>query len=179
VLARATTDCLPACLPACLSQIYEDPLVVIPSKYLQTMDAVSKCWKTVPPESDSLLIQEPDGITWAIAKECMEQIPMEIQNALYFFHSLLSHVRDFNRYAIPTNNVQFKRNRMNKKVITQLQWSRFERPPVLPGTDVNDQEMDMNLEMQQRASIGDGKLTSDVPALKIRLGFTGTYFACH
>ncbi len=155
--------------------VYEDSSLTLPEDKIITMDGVSKCWKTLDPDSDSLLIQEPDGITWAICEECVSQIPKEIQHALYFFHSLLCHVQDFAKYALPSDNILFHKERKRSKVVSKLLWSRVERIPA-SSVDRDNSDIDMTSEMQQRSTMRDGNIVSEVPALKMRLAVTGARY---
>jgi len=111
-------------------EIHQDPLMQIPVDKSLSMDGVCKCFKSVPVGSSSLLHQEPDGITWAICQSCVAQIPLEIQRALYFFHSLSCHVQDYAMFAVASENVLLKHERKKGKTVRKLLWSRHERVSV-------------------------------------------------
>ena len=46
----------------------------IPENKIFTMDAVSKCWEVIHPESPTLLYDETDGGTWAFCEQCVAQV---------------------------------------------------------------------------------------------------------
>jgi len=80
----------------------------IPEQRLVEMDAVSKCWKTLPPDSPSLLLNETDGGVWAFCQGCVANIPRELQEILYFFHMLQCHINNMYHYAVPSKNVTLR-----------------------------------------------------------------------
>ena len=53
---------------------FGDDLMRIPENKMFTMDAVSKCWEVIPPDSTTLLYDETDGGTWAFCEQCVAQV---------------------------------------------------------------------------------------------------------
>lgn len=155
--------------------VVQDDQLVLPEESIVSMDGVSKCWKTLSTASRSLLMEEPDGCTWAICEESVSQLPREIQSALYFFHSLKAHVQDYAKYALPSENISIVRDRKHNKVIRKLLWKRSARHMSLSRND-DTTEMDINSILQQRSSLQDGDIVSEIAPLKIRLGFTGVRY---
>lgn len=153
---------------------YFDPMLQLPHDKVCTMDAVSKCWKTIMPNSDSLLLQETDGITWAICEECVSQIPKEIYSALNFFHKLQAHIQDYAMYAVPMENITLKRDRKRPKIITNIVWTRCERQQEQPSSFLGHQ-LDLSSILTERMSYGKS-VNEVVPAIKIRLAFTGASY---
>jgi len=160
--------------------ILEDPILSIPPEKQATMDGTSKCWRSIAPTSESLLHQEPDGITWAICEECVTQIPLEIQHAIFFFHSLKGHIQDYSGYSIESKNISFRMDRKRPKVVTKLLWSMTDE---IRAHDMGNQyniseneDIDMTSEMQQRSVYQDGTMYREVNPVKIRLAFTGVKF---
>jgi hypothetical protein len=156
--------------------IHVDKMMEIPEDKLYTMDGVSKCWKSIPNTSESLLHQEPDGITWAICEECVTSIPLEIQHALYFFHSLQAHVQDYSMFAVESENIIMKHDRKKHKTVRKLLWSRNEKASSAVNNNMQEDYVDMNIMMQERSTYQDGNITSEIPPLKIRVGFTDVSF---
>lgn len=76
----------------------------VPAKYFLEMDGVSKCWKSIPNDSPSLLLNEMDGGVWAFCQGCVANIPKDLQEILYFFHMLQCHISNLNHYVVPTKN---------------------------------------------------------------------------
>ena len=145
----------------------ENPFLTIPEDKLLTMDATSKCWKNISNKSECLLQQEPDGITWAICEECVTQIPLQIQHAIYFFHSLQSHVQDYTGYAAESKNIVFKRDGRKTKVITKLLWN-YSQDTDMGVDEDSDDDIDMTRIMQERCVFQGGSNKREVSPLKIR-----------
>lgn len=152
-----------------------DEQLVLPEDSIVTMDGVSKVWRTVACNSPSLLMEEPDGLTWAICEESVSSVPKEIQSALYFFHSLKAHIQDYAKYVLPSANISIVRDRKHQKVIRKLLWKRSARVNAMYGNN-SEEEVDINSILQQRASAEDGDIVSEIAPLKIRLGFTGARY---
>lgn len=151
------------------------PLFDIPPDKLYSMDGVSKCWKCIPPDSTKLLLEDTDGITWAICEECITQIPPEIQRALYFFHNLQQHVREYSMYSASTSNVVLQRNRHFTKNIPKVLYRRHKM--VVPSNPSNaEMEIDMNAVLQERSSYNKGESITELSPLRIKLAFTGVTF---
>lgn len=156
-------------------EYYKAENLYIPPESINIMDARSKVWVTKDTNSDELLMQDSDGPTWAICQECVAQIPREIQNALYFFHSLSCHVRDGAQYMIPTDNIELKCDRTRAKVVTGMYWKRNERvnERIVPREDT---ELDMNDAMLHRSTLEHGMVVTEIKVLKLRLAFTGAQY---
>lgn len=129
------------------SDIYTDPTMKVPYDKLSTMDGVSKCFRCIPSDSDSLILHEPDGITWAICEEGVTQLPRTIQKAVYFFHTLLAHIGDLALFSVPSENILLKRDKKRPKVITKILWSRNERG-LVGQMDYDSDDINMNAVMQ-------------------------------
>jgi hypothetical protein len=153
-----------------------DPMLQIPLDKQFTMDATSKCWRSIPNDADSLLQHEPDGITWAICEECVTQIPIQIQKAIYFFHSFWTHIQDYAGYAVESRSIGFKTLRNKPKVVMRLVWKVLELAASEYQDNDDDDDLDMTTLMQQRGVQQDGVRECEIPPLKIRLAFTGVKF---
>ena len=80
----------------------------LPLDRITTMDAVSRCWTTIAPDSNELLSMETDGGTWAICEPCVTQIPKNITKALKFFSDLESELKNLNGFVAPSRNVTLR-----------------------------------------------------------------------
>lgn len=94
----------------------------IPSHKIVEMDAFSKCWKSVPSDSHNLLLNEADGGVWAFCQGCVANIPRDLQEILYFFHMLQSHITNLSHYAVPSKNVVL---RFVARVCNSFQFLKF------------------------------------------------------
>lgn len=142
------------------------------------MDAVSKCWKSIPIDSPVLLTNETDGGSWAFCEPCVAQIPKNIQSFIYFFHKLAASVEDLKFYAVPTRSIALRRKRGEKSKFADLIWHKpRDREPRehargAPG------ELDLNEMMCERGrnNARTGSAAVRIKPFKIRLGFTGALY---
>ena len=141
------------------------------------MDAVSKVWRTVPPGSNELLINECDGIPWAFADTCVSQMPHLIQEVLFFFHSLVLGMSDMSNYVIPSNTIKIRRPRGEKR-ISDLLWQRVIEPPIQHNSDDSSEEMDINEVLLDRAyhNSNNGMVDVKIPPVRMHLAFTGALY---
>lgn len=87
---------------------HHDPSMQVPLHKIHTMDGVAKCWRSLAPDCESLLLQEPDGHTWAMVEPCVASVGRKMQSWLYFFHSLQADITDYALYAVPTPTISLK-----------------------------------------------------------------------
>ena len=104
--------------------VYGMEFMRIPDDRIFTMDAVSKCWKTIQSGADSLLANETEGGSWFFCEACVAQIPKTLQSCLYFFHMLRASIEDYKYYAVPSKNVLLRRKRGDKSRISDMIWNR-------------------------------------------------------
>ena len=156
--------------------VFGEDFMRLPDNKVYTMDAVSKCWKTIPLGSPSLLSDETEGGSWVFCEACVAQIPKTLQEILYFFHMLLGSVSDLKYYAVPSRNVVLKRSRGDRKVISDMIWHKpVERGHFQSPGGASD-ELDLNKMMCARAGGQQMSLTVRIPPFKVRLGFTGALY---
>ena len=106
------------------TEVYGMEFMRIPDDRVFTMDAVSKCWKTIQSGADSLLANETEGGSWFFCEACVAQIPKNLQSCLYFFHMLRGSIDDYKYYAVPSKNVLLRRKRGDKSRISDMIWNR-------------------------------------------------------
>ena len=150
----------------------------LPADKVLTMDAVSKCWKTIPRDSPLLLTEEIDGGTWTFCEPCVAQLPKMLQSFLYFFHVIQASVEDLKHYALPSRNVTLGRKRGEMQKIQDLIWHRPADPAPARAPGVRSgADLDMNdLMCPRRAARGGDVTIMKIPLMKIRLGFTGAVY---
>ena len=156
--------------------IFGAEFMKIPDDRVFTMDGVSKCWKTVPISSESLLSNETEGGSWCFCEPCVAQIPRNIQNFIYFFHVLQSSIEDLKFYAVPSKNVTLRRKRGEKARISDMIWHKpFEDGP---RGGVGGDELDLNDVMCERGrkNARARNITERIAPFKLRLGFTGAVY---
>lgn len=159
------------------TEVFGSEFMQLPENKTHTMDAVSKCWKTIPMGSPALLSDETEGGSWVFCEACVAQIPKNLQEILYFFHMLLGSVNDLKYYAVPSRNVVLRRSRGDRKVISDIIWHKpmGERDQFEMVEEASD-ELDLNQMMCARASGEQMNVTMRIPPLKVRLGFTGALY---
>jgi len=148
----------------------------IPDDRIFTMDGVSKCWKTIPNSSESLLSNETEGGSWVFCEPCVAQIPKNIQSFIYFFHALECSIDDLKFYAVPSRNVTLRRKRGEKARISDMIWHKpYEEAPRAAGAG---EELDLNDVMcdRGRKNARARNITERIAPFKLRLGFTGAIY---
>jgi len=160
-------------------KIFGSEYMKMPDTRVFTMDAVSKCWATVPRDSPTLLLEEIDGGSWAFCESCVAQIPKTLQSFLFFFHMLAADIEDLRHFAVPSRNVSLRKKRGEKNKIADMIWHK----PYEPGATGADlgaagDEMDMNEIMCERGrnNARSQHAMMKIAPFKLRLGFTGAIF---
>jgi hypothetical protein len=166
---------------------FNDPRFVVPHEYINTMEGASKVWKCITADSESLLMNPTDGITWAFCGEVITTLPTSLEKALYFFHCLDNFITDYSKYACPTKNVILGADPKRPTHITNMIWRRMENPSAQandrgsrqsqtdPIDNDNDMfDMDINSFIQHR-NLTDEETIVEFPVshFKIRVAFTG------
>jgi hypothetical protein len=160
------------------TDVFGHDFMRLPEDKVHTMDAVSKCWKTVGVDSPSLLSDETEGGSWVFCEACVAQIPKNLQEILYFFHMLQGSVQDLKYYAVPTRNVVLRKSRGDRKIISDLIWHKPVEQSHFHGVAGGGDELDLNQMMCDRSE-GSRQLMSltvKVAPFKVRLGFTGALY---
>jgi hypothetical protein len=88
---------------------------------------------------------------------------------------MLTHIQDYSMFVVPSANVSLVNCKRRPKVISKLLWNRVQR---VSGTKIvqDHTEINMNAIMRERYAYQDGNIVSEIPPLKIRLGFTGVNY---
>ena len=183
----------PACILNCGSVLFQFPIHPPPNEFgflqcserlLSTMASAQKCMRTIRSDDPSLYVQPHEGPTWAFTARCVGAgMPLHIEQALYFFYSLMAHmelngVTDF-VVPTPTLGLQYDR-RCGKRVVgvTRQVESRVRAPAagVRPAEEEEDASRGFSFQHAARAEHAtSGRDTVEMvcPPLVIRLGFTG------
>jgi hypothetical protein len=161
------------------TEIFGQEFMQMPSDRIFTMDAVSKCWATVPRDSPALLVDETEGGSWAFCEACVAQIPKTLQSFLYFFHKLSADIEDLRHYAVPSQNVSLRKKRGEKNKIADLMWHKPYEPGAA-GADLSSagDEVDLNEIVCERGrnNARSQNAMMKIAPFKVRLGFTGAIF---
>ena len=160
------------------TNVFGAEFMQIPDDLIFTMDAVSKCWKTIPSDSMSLLTDETDGGSWAFCEPCVAQLPKMLQTFIYFFHILAANIDDLKFFAVPSKHVSLRRKRGERSKINDMIWHKpYEPEPRGRAADESD-ELDMNEMMCERGrnNARSQSSTARVAPFKVRLGFTGAVY---
>jgi len=93
------------------------------------MYSESKCFSLVRASSTELLAGPHHGPSYCFVAETTTEIPLHIQEAIYFFNSCLNkyQTQDRSPYVFPTKDVGLQIDRTNKKTVTGL-FAKGERP---------------------------------------------------
>ena len=150
----------------------------IPADRLITMDAVSKCWKSVARDSPTLLTDETEGGSWAFCEPCVAQLPKMLQTFIYFFHVLAASVDDLKFYAVPSKHASLRRKRGDRNKISDIIWHAPYEPEARAGAGTGGEELDLNEMMCERGrnNARAQSATVKVAPFKLRLGFTGAIY---
>jgi hypothetical protein len=153
----------------------------LPSSHMKTMDAFSKSWRNISPNSPELLHSEVDGGSWIFCESCVAEIPLGIQKTLYFFHTLLTSVKNYKMYAVPTAAISLRYKRGDKKTISEMVWNKEMESGISPVSSPGEEAVhyfDINkatatLSQQSTNSVN---VPVAIPPFKIRLGMTGAFY---
>jgi hypothetical protein len=93
------------------------------------MYSESKCFSLVRASSTELLAGPHHGPSYCFVAETTTEIPLHIQETIYFFNSCLNKYQSQDRspYVVPTKDVGLQIDRSNKKTVTGL-FAKGERP---------------------------------------------------
>jgi hypothetical protein len=161
------------------TQVFGEEFMRVPEDRIFTMDAVSKCWAAVARDSQTLLVDETEGGSWAFCEACVAQIPKTLQSFLYFFHMLSADIEDLRHYAVPSRNVSLRKKRGEKTKIADLIWHKpYEPGPVGGDLGAAGDEVDLNEIMCERGrnNARSQNAMMKIAPFKVRLGFTGAIF---
>lgn len=153
-------------------------LMKIPDNRIYTMDAVSKCWKTVARDSPVLLADETEGGSWAFCESCVAQLPKNIQSFIYFFHKLAAGIENLKHFAVPTRNVALRKKRGEKSKISDLIWHKPYESEARQDSGAAASELDLNEMMCERGrnNARSQNTAVRIAPFKMRLGFTGAVY---
>lgn len=160
------------------TDIFGGEFMCLPEDRIFTMDAVSKCWKSVARDSSTLLTNDTEGGSWAFCEPCVAQIPKNIQSFIYFFHKLAASVDDLKFYAVPTRTIAVRRKRGEKNKFADLIWHKPSDPEPRDHARAPPGELDLNEMMCERGrnNVRTGNSAVRIAPFRMRLGFTGALY---
>ena len=156
--------------------IQGERVMQMPESAIGTMDSVSKCWRTIEPNSPSLLTNESEGGSWAFCEECVAQIPKNLQEFLFFFHKLKTNLNDLRGFVVPSGSVTLGRSRMSKTEISHLVWHKHAESTDDPNQSDAGDDIDLNRVMRERNSDSSGDIKVQIDPIRLRLGTTGATY---
>ena len=160
------------------TEVFGSEFMQIPAERIFMMDAVSKCWKTIPSNSPSLLTDETEGGSWAFCEPCVAQLPKTLQSFIFFFHVLSGNIEDLKHFAVPSKHVSLRRKRGERGKINDMIWHKPYEPEPRDRAGGEGDELDLNEMMCERGrnNARSQSATVKVAPFKVRLGFTGAVY---
>jgi hypothetical protein len=140
------------------------------------MYSLSKCFKTIPKDSKRHLAQLTDGSSLVFMAQCHTEIPVHIQEVLWFFSNVRNSITDLSNYCLPTTTVTLHKSRISGRGVAGLVTNMEPEPPVRRARPRNTGFVVMADFLGERA-LHQGKDTkTPVQPIKIHVGFTGATF---
>jgi hypothetical protein len=174
---------------------YDLPLDVVPDefdlfkvspKHEESMDSVSKSFQLIPKGHHSNYMQPYEGAPFCYVERCNSMnIPPHIARVLYFYHSLLDHMKvsGLTGNVIPIEHMSLKKMKNDKGADAKKIVGVFEE--ILAGCMNEDEiyvsdglrsfDTHISQTLQERDINGSDSLRERDP-LSIRIAFTGAFF---
>ena len=166
-------------------------LLTLAPIYENTMDSVSKCFKVIPADDLSHMMQPYEGYSFCYVDRCNSMtIPQHIADVLYFHYAILNHIKSsgLTNYVVPVKElIKLKKIRVDNKKVVGIFESRMGQNTSYDEDDDNDdqdssrpRDIEGSRSCLKRLFSEYDKLSSDHylerEPFTIRVAYTGAFF---